>query len=102
MKTKFSLIAVSLFTMATGTANAQVKQRVHNQRHRIAQGVKRSELTKAETKDLAGDQKEIHQDVKLAKSDGRITAGERRIITKKQRKKSREIYRKKHNSRKRH
>ncbi len=99
MKAKFLLSVVILFTMAASSANAQIKQRSQNQKHRIVKGVKNGELTKAEKKNLIADQKEIHQDVKLAKADGKITAGERRIITREQNQESREIYRKKHNNR---
>ncbi|MEO6453856.1 MAG: hypothetical protein ABIN97_07295 [Ginsengibacter sp.] len=99
MKTKFLLIAAILFGMGMSNADAQVKQRSHAQKQRIHQGVKSGELTKAEKKNLIADRKEIHQDVKLAKADGKITAGERKIIKKEQKKESREIYRKKHNNR---
>ena len=74
MKTKFLLIALTLFGMGLSSANAQVKQKSHAQKHRIHQGVKSGELTKAETKNLIEDQKEIHQDVKLAKADGKINS----------------------------
>ncbi len=101
MKRKVLIIAIILF--GTGiSVNAQMKVRSHHQRHRIAQGVKSGELTKAERKNLKEDQKEIREDEKLAKSDGKVTAGERRIITKEENQESREIYRKKHNRRERH
>ncbi|MEO6328796.1 MAG: hypothetical protein ABIO55_07685 [Ginsengibacter sp.] len=100
MKTKLILIAI-VFGANINAADAQVKQRSHVQAHRIHQGVKSGELTKAERKNLIEDQKEIHQDVKLAKADGKVTAGERRIIRKEQKQESREIYRKKHNNRER-
>ncbi len=99
MKTKFLVAIALVLGLGISSADAQVKQRAHNQHHRIKQGVKSGELTKREAQDLREDHKELHQDVKLAKSDGKITAGERKIIKKEARKDSREIYRKKHNNR---
>ncbi len=96
---KFLSIAAILFGMSINSADAQVKHRAQNQKHRIKQGVKSGELTKKETKNIIADEKEIRQDVKLAKADGNVTAAEKKIILREQRKASREIYRKKHNSR---
>ena len=98
MKVKL-LIAGVMFVLSVSSANAQIRHRAVNQKHRIAQGVKSGELTKAETKNLVEDKKEIHHETVLAKSDGKVTAGERRIIRKDQNQESREIYRKKHNAR---
>ncbi len=99
MKTKFFLIAAILFGMDISSANAQLRKHSQHQKHRIRQGVKSGELTKKETKNLIEERKEIHQDVKLAKSDGKITPNERKIIRKEKRQQSHAIYRKKHNNR---
>ncbi len=99
MKTKSFLIAVILFGMSVSNASAQHRKHSHHQKHRIKQGVKSGELKKNETKNLIEERKEIHQDVNLAKSDGKITPGERKIIRKEKRRQSYEIYRKKHNDR---
>jgi len=80
-------------------ADAQIKQHAKNQHQRIKQGVKSGELTKAETVNLAKDQKEIRQEVKAAKADGNVTTAERKDIRQDQRQASRKIYRKKHNNR---
>ena len=95
-----TIVLGALFT----TANAQqtIKQKGRHERHRIAQGVKSGELTKAKTKNLVQGQKEIHQDVKAAKADGVVTKEERKDIKQDQRQESRKIYRKKHNNRERH
>jgi hypothetical protein len=94
------LAAAILFGAIFSTADAQtVRQKGKNERHRIAQGVKSGELTKAEAKNLAKGQKEIHQDVKEAKADGVVTKEERKEIKQDQRQESRKIYRKKHNKR---
>lgn len=98
MKTKFLAVAIAI-GLSIGSADAQIRHRVQNQHHRIRQGVKSGELTKRETRNLVNDQRELHQDVKLAKSDGKITAGEKKIIKKEENQNSREIYRKKHNKR---
>lgn len=82
MKTKFLLIVAMVFGISISNADAQIKQRSQTQKYRIKQGVRSSELTRAETKNLINDRKEIRQDVKLAKSDGKVTSGEKRIIRK--------------------
>ena len=96
---KFLFTAAILFGIGINSADAQIKHRAQNQKHRIKQGVKSGELTKSETKNIVHDQKEIRQDVKLAKADGNISPAEKQVILKEQRKESREIYRKKHNNR---
>ncbi len=58
----------------------QVKHRAQNQKHRIKQGVKSGELTKKETKNIIGDEKEIRQYVKLAKADGNVTTTEKKLF----------------------
>jgi uncharacterized membrane protein YebE (DUF533 family) len=101
MKTTL-LAAVVLLGAFINSASAQtIHQRSRHQRHRVAQGVKSGELTRAETRNLATDQKEIHQEVKAAKSDGVVTHSERKDIKKDQRQESRKIFRKKHNGRER-
>lgn len=101
MKTKFLLIAAIALGLGINNANAQVKQQVKQQNHRIKTGVKSGELTKKEAKSLAGDRKEIHQDVKLAKADGNVSKEEKKILKKEMKSNSREIYRKKHNKKER-
>ncbi len=100
MKTTFLAATIVLGALFT-TANAQqtIKQKGRHERHRIAQGVKSGELTKAETANLVKGQKAIHQEVKAAKADGTVTRAERKDIKQDQRQESRKIYRKKHNNR---
>jgi hypothetical protein len=95
------LFATALF-MAIGIAdtNAQaVKKNTKQQTKRIKHGVRNGELTRAETKNLVNDQREIRNDVKDARADGTVTPVERKEIKKEQRQASREIARKKHNKR---
>ena len=78
-----------------------VKERERNQHARIHQGVKSGELTHAEAKHLRHEQKAIHREEKDFKADGKLTKGERRKLHHDQDKASRDIYREKHNDRKR-
>ena len=102
MKIKFFLITALLFGISISSADAQYRKRSQNQKHRVGQGIRSGELTKKEAKNLIGERKEIHRQVKLAKADGKITPIERKIIRREQRQQSHSIYRKKHNNRARH
>lgn len=96
---KFKILLVCLIAIGFGISNAdaQVVKHARNQHHRIKQGVKSGELTKGEAANLRNDQKGIRQEVKDAKSDGKVTKDERKDIRKDQKKENRKIYRKKHN-----
>ena len=98
MKAAVLATAIILGAFLT-SAQAQVKPSAKNQHQRIKQGVKSGELTKAETVNLAKDQKEIRQEVRTARADGQVTTAERKDIRQDQRQASRKIYRKKHNNR---
>jgi uncharacterized membrane protein YebE (DUF533 family) len=100
MKVKLLAAAIVALSLSISSVNAQtIKQKAKNERHRIRQGVKSGELTKAEARNVINDQKEIRQEVKAAKADGTVTAAERKDIKQDQRQASRKIYRKKHNNR---
>jgi low affinity Fe/Cu permease len=100
MKLKFFLSTALLLTIGIAGVQAQTIQQSSRLQHkRIAQGVRSGELTRAETVNLVSDQRELHRDIRQAKSDGIVTAGERRDIKQAQRQNSREICRKKHNRR---
>ncbi len=100
---KVTVLAAAIVLGAIfNSADAQaIKQHAKNQQHRIKQGVKSGELTRHESKTLVKDQKEIRNDVKEARADGKVTKDERKDIRQDQRQESRKIYRKKHNSRER-
>ena len=83
------------FIILAATAQAQNA----TERSRIKQGVKNGELTRNETARLVKQQKEIRQDVKEAKYDGKVTKRERHEIRHNKRKASKNIYVKKHNKR---
>lgn len=96
------VIAISLSSQVfAGTRDPRVNHREHNQHERIAQGVKSGELTHAEAKDLRGDQKDIHQEEKTFKSDGKITKDERQELHQDQTAASKEIYQEKHDAQER-
>jgi len=76
-----------------------VHKRSKHESTRIKQGVHSGELTRAETKRLANEQRNIHHDIRSAKmDDGKIGPHERREINRDQARASRHIYRAKHNS----
>ncbi len=96
---KIILAVAVLFTLNIAQAQQTIRQTSKQQKNRIKQGVRSGELTKAETRNLVKDQREIRNDIKDAKSDGTITKAERKEIKQEQRKANREIARKKHNNR---
>ena len=73
-----------------------VNQRQHNQRERIQQGVKSGELTRRETGRLAHEQRDVRQLEREYKSDGTLSADERRDLHQEQNEASRHIYNQKH------
>ncbi|HZS07085.1 MAG TPA: hypothetical protein VFD58_19770 [Blastocatellia bacterium] len=98
----FSLTAITFAQDSTpGTKTPGIRHRQKHQQRRIGQGVRSGELKAGETIKLEKEQKEIQQDKKEAKSDGTVTAGERKAILKEQNQASRHIYRAKHNNRNR-
>jgi Tfp pilus assembly protein FimT len=84
---------------AQGTATPKIDQRQENQQNRIANGIKSGELTAKETQNLEKREVKIEGDKQAAKADGKVTAAERRKLTREENKASRAIYRKKHNAR---
>ena len=81
-----------------GTRDPRVNTRQHNQRERIQQGVRSGELTRRETRHLAEEQRDIRQLERAYKSDGTLTAAERRDLRHEQNQASRDIYRQKHDA----
>lgn len=99
MKTKIFASLAFVCLLGLTNVNAQSAKTPRHERQRIRQGVKSGELTRAETKTLVNQQKDIHQDKKEARADGVVTHDEKKDIRKDERKASRSIYRKKHNKR---
>lgn len=98
---KLKLLAVTIIMLALGLNTAEAQTRSRIQRHRIKQGVRSSELTRAETRNLAMQQRMTRQNTRRAYADGVITRRERKEIRRDKRHNSRAIYRKKHNLRNR-
>lgn len=73
-------------------------QRQHNQRDRIAQGVRSGSLTKDEAKGLRDEQRSIRQEERQYKSDSLLTRGERKDLRQDLNVASRSIYSEKHDA----
>ncbi len=101
MKTKFLAALAFLFFIQFTNVNAQSAKTPHHERQRIRQGVRSGKLTRAETKNLVNQQKDIHHDRNEAGADGVITQKERKDIKTDERHANRSIYKKKHNNRQR-
>jgi len=84
-----------------GIETPRVDQRQINQEHRIQQGIGSGRLTQGEANSLEAQQNRIDNAESRMKGDGVVTRGERLRLTHRQNKASRNIYRKKHNLRKR-
>lgn len=61
-------------------AKHSVDAREHHQRERVEQGVRSGQLTRSETKKLVHQQREIRQEEKAYRSDGKFTKEERKDI----------------------
>lgn len=85
------------FLAVQAQATPKVDQRQKNQKLRIVDGVRDGELTRAETANLAKDQRELRRMERRAKRDGKVTARERARLQRKANKNSRKIARKKNN-----
>lgn len=83
--------------------NNQVGQRRENQQDRIASGIRSGSMTAGEAARTEGREQHINRSVARdrAANGGRLTAGERRNISRRQNGASRQIYRQKHNARRR-
>lgn len=87
------------FDSTAQTATPKVSDRHVNQCKRISEGVRSGELTHKEIKQIVRQQRNIQRTKRRAKADGKVTLVEKAIIVSKQDHASRNIARKKHNSR---
>lgn len=87
------------FLLAAGLISAQTTtdQKQQNQKARIKQGVTSGELNRKEAKQLRRQQKNIRKTERRVNADGVVTAKEQAVLDRKQKKASKNIYRKKHN-----
>jgi len=75
-----------------------VNARQHNQRDRVAQGVRSGELTKDEAQGLRAESRSIRQEERQYKSDGMLTKDERKDLHQDLNAASRNIYGEKHDA----
>jgi hypothetical protein len=111
---KFLTVASMLIALAFSTAmNSKahnlpgqrtpvINHRERRQVRRINRGVHNGSLTRRETGRLAAQQARIRAHEARARSDGRVTARERASIRHQENRASRNIYRQKHDSQRRH
>jgi hypothetical protein len=88
-----ALAAISIPAMA-GTPRLDARE--HNQRQRIAQGVRSGELTRPEARRLIAGERRLHRHERYAKSDGVVTRAERARLQRNADRMSARIYRQKH------
>jgi len=107
MKRARSVIMVGMVIAAFGTAAARahvpIQQRKDNQQERIAQGVASGQLTAGETARLERREAALNHEERSmrAANGGTLTAGDRAVINRQQNRLSGNIYRLRHNARRR-
>ncbi len=99
MKLVKIISASFLLLFAATTVNAQTVNAKRSDRAKVKQGIRSGELTKVETASILKSEKEIRQDKKAARADGKITRRERKEIRRDKKKADAKIYRLKHNNR---
>jgi len=98
-----ALAAVPAITIAQTPApaaqNQSVRQREFNQQRRIANGIHTGQLRPRQAARLDRQQRSIHREARVmrARHDGRLTMHDRRLLTHRQNRASRRIYRARHN-----
>ena len=110
MKNKLIALAITGLLATTAFADADatkkpltIQQRKHNQQARIRQGEKSGELTKGEAKHIEKQEHALNKEERqMRKADGgKLTAADRAKLNRQQNHLSKEIYKDKHNKRKR-
>lgn len=83
--------------------NGRIGRRRENQQDRLAQGIKSGSLTPGEASRLEGRQRRLNRQTRDMREDngGRLSAAQKRAINRRQNRASRQIYRAKHNRRRR-
>lgn len=97
-------ILTSLFLSSNVMAHGRMPRVHHRQMHqheRIAHGRHSGELTRGEAAHLHRQQRMIRHDKRMAMADGHINPRERTIINREQNHANRDIYRMKHNNKRR-
>jgi hypothetical protein len=114
MKTRLIAFAITALLTATGFAQSAttttenkkpltIQQRKHNQQARIRQGVRSDELTRGEKRNLEKKEHALNQEERDMRkmNNGKLTAQDRKTLNAQQNKMSKQIYKDKHNRRKR-
>jgi hypothetical protein len=103
-----SFAAVAAFGQSNATSPATptgktIRQRKVKQQKRIAQGVKNGSLTPGETARLEKKERKINKEERRMRrrNDGKLTRADKARLTRQQNRTSKQIYKKKHNDRKR-
>ena len=107
------LIAIAITGLLTATAFGDsptptkkpltIQHRKHNQQARIHEGVKSGELTKGEAKHLEKREHALNKEEREMRKEngGKLTAADRAKLNRQQNHLSKEIYKDKHNNKKR-
>jgi hypothetical protein len=91
-----ALAAIALPVLAQAQSTPRIDQRQANQEQRIDQGVASGQLTAPEAARLEAGQAHVQRMEDRALSDGTVTKKERVLIDRAQNRKSRRIFRQKH------
>src|SRR3569833_2824812 len=91
-----AMIAITSMAEAQ-TLTPVVNHRHRVQEHRINRGVRSHELTRNEARHLRSRERNIARNRRMARADGRVSAGERRHLRREDNRTCRSIYRVKHN-----
>lgn len=106
MKSIITVMATGLLIIASASVEAHPhgghgKSYKYDQRQRVKQGVYSGRVTRGEVAMLRAQQKHINGLKRMARADGYVSPGERRMLKKAMRNKNRKIYQYKHNGRNR-
>jgi hypothetical protein len=114
MNKKLISFAIATLVTATGLAGSAfafdkddhkptIQERKHEQQRRIRQGDKSGQLTRGETRHIEKQEHALNREERhmRAKDGGKLTAADRAKLNKQQNHLSKEIYKDKHNDRKR-
>ena len=93
-----ALVAAAICANGAGIRDKGVNARQRNQQERIAEGVRSGELTKSEAKGLEKEERNIRQEERQFKSDGKLTLQERQKLHSDLNKTSKDIYSEKHDA----
>ncbi|MFZ2508664.1 MAG: hypothetical protein WAW79_09375 [Steroidobacteraceae bacterium] len=90
--------ALAAMTVPALAGTPRLDAREHNQRQRIAQGVRSGELTRPEARGLIAGERRLHRHEHHARSDGAVTRAERVRLQRHAGRMSARIYRQKHDA----